>query len=327
MRVVSVSAWFAFASTILLTLFIAPALATGSTSSDFASNIFHEVKGIADKAHHGVNKVVSDATRRLGERATLDHFWHDTLSLGQRAQNYATFLVDEAAKTVDKSTAARLGHVQAMMLTIVSDAEDLRGVIAQMQGNSVDDISHVIEKLFADLFEELKDQFPPPDHAPNHEERRGHVSLVIRRVEEVLIKFCVQHGMQEQHARARLGPIMKHVQDVVVTIGDLAEQHPVLLETILISAIMYIIPESWFLRPLFRLFGMSPEGPIKGSAAAWAQRTFYGGYIPKGSWFSHLQRAGMKAGPWMGPVKQAVGGLLLAGIGTAGRMLAGFGGA
>lgn len=34
-----------------------------------------------------------------------------------------------------------------------------------------------------------------------------------------------------------------------------------------------------------------------GSAAAWAQRFFFGGLIPRGSWFALLQRAGMTAIP------------------------------
>lgn len=180
----------------------------------------------------------------------------------------------------------------------------------------------------------------------------------------------------------------------------------------MISGIMLVVPESWFLRPLFRMFGMAPEGPVAGtwasqwtsrihicarsllalvyarvhclcsymhmvkfcsecisvfliiirvsvfasecspcvfvvcsricaptrvtfmcmhvliisltgSAVAWAQRRFYGAYIPKGSWFSHLQRAGMTR--WANPIWKAIGGSVLAGIGLAGSLFSGCG--
>ena len=46
--------------------------------------------------------------------------------------------------------------------------------------------------------------------------------------------------------------------------GDLAEQHPTILEIMLFSGAVMLIPESWFLRPLLTMFGFGPSGPIKG---------------------------------------------------------------
>jgi len=270
-----------------------------------------------------MNKAVSDANRRLGKIGTPQQFWERAQSLGHRSQDYAASLIHEAAQKADATTVAQLRHFQYAIQVVVADTEDMKEAIAQTADKSFDEIQHDIEKVFADLLEQLKEQFPPPDQAPNHAERRGNVSLVIRKTEEVFIKLGVQHGMSEKQLRMHLDPIMKHVEDIIVTIGDLAEQHPVLFETLIVSGVMLIIPESWFLRPLFRLFGMSPEGPVAGSAAAWAQRRFYGAYIPKGSWFSHLQRAGMK-GARVDPVK-TVGGSILAGVGIAGGLFAGCG--
>lgn len=53
-------------------------------------------------------------------------------------------------------------------------------------------------------------------------------------------------------------------------LGDLAEQHPVLFETLVIPGIMLVIPESWLLRPSFRMFGMAAEGPVAGVWASLA---------------------------------------------------------
>lgn len=50
-------------------------------------------------------------------------------------------------------------------------------------------------------------------------------------------------------------------------LGDLGEQHPCLFLAMMIAGVMLMTPESWFLRPLLRIFGMAPEGPVKG---AWA---------------------------------------------------------
>ena len=113
------------------------------------------------------------------------------------------------------------------------------------------------------------------------------------------------------------------------------EQHPVLLETLLFSASIMLIPEAWLLRPLLSLFGFGPYGPVKGenvpvspgcansisdhccltgSLASWSQRRFWGAAVAKGSWFAHLQSAGMKLGsPWK---KIAIG--IGAGLGMIG---------
>ncbi|KAI0733289.1 hypothetical protein C8Q72DRAFT_812866 [Fomitopsis betulina] len=50
--------------------------------------------------------------------------------------------------------------------------------------------------------------------------------------------------------------------------GNVAEQHSELFETFVIAGIMLVIQESWFLRPLFMAFGMSPVGPLEGSIVA-----------------------------------------------------------
>ncbi|KAJ6538449.1 hypothetical protein DFH09DRAFT_1176912 [Mycena vulgaris] len=62
-----------------------------------------------------------------------------------------------------------------------------------------------------------------------------------------------------------------------------------------------LIPNYWFLRPILSAFGFGPIGPIKGTAAAWAQRFFYGAAVGKGTWFAFLTSVGMtlKAPGWL----------------------------
>ncbi|KAH9931445.1 uncharacterized protein B0H18DRAFT_989370 [Fomitopsis serialis] len=289
MKIVFASAWFAFLTTVLLTAFVSPEPVSASTTANFAKSIFRELKDAVHKAQDVINDVVLDSFGPL----TPNRFWQDALSLGRRGQDYAGFLIHEAAQKEDPTTAARLYDIQSTMEVIVHDTGDLKElIIAQVPDESFDNVRRGIEKTLANILEDLKDRFPPPDHALSHAEREGNVTLVVNIIEESLIKFGVEHGISEEQLKMRLAPIMKHVEDVVVAIGDLAEQHPYLLKTLLVSGVMIIIPEAWFLRPLLRFFGFAPKGPAKGgSLATWTQRTFYGGTVTKGSWFSYLHRA------------------------------------
>lgn len=115
------------------------------------------------------------------------------------------------------------------------------------------------------------------------------------------------------------------------------DNHPVLVETLLFSGAALLIPEAWFLRPFLSLFGFGPYGPMKGeslahlchsarvdsncyigSAAAWAQRRFWGAAVAEGSWFARLQAAGMKVIP-PGTGKKVAGSIGL-GLGIVGSM-------
>lgn len=155
-----------------------------------------------------------------------------------------------------------------------------------------------------------------------------------------------------------------------------------LFETLVITGVMLVVPESWLLRPLLRMFGMAAEGPVAGvwaslasihicactllaltfarihclcsymhmvefciecvsvrsrhvsvsahthfplmgTPVACAQRRFYGAYIPKGSWFSHLQSAGMTR--WASSIWKTVSGAIAAGVGLVGSLFSGVG--
>lgn len=47
-------------------------------------------------------------------------------------------------------------------------------------------------------------------------------------------------------------------------LGDLIEQHPKIVETVLVTAVPFILPELPILRPILSFFGFSPTGPVKG---------------------------------------------------------------
>lgn len=211
-------------------------------------------------------------------------FWEGGPSLGQSPHDYVMNLIEDAAKNVEPIVAAKMNHVITSMHAVASDIGKLKLTIAQAHGVSFDDIKNEIETVLADLLEELQEQFPPPDQAPNHEERQASVSLVLRKVKEALIKLCVQYGMPEDQLRAHLDPIMEHVETIVVTLGastlrppccassadallgDLKEQHPRLFRLLIITGVLLILPK--YRCPLLRMFGIGPEGPIKGACSS-----------------------------------------------------------
>ena len=141
------------------------------------------------------------------------------MSLGEKAHDYATGLVNDAVKNAEPSMEIKINHLVNTINVMISDTEDLKNTLAQVQGASLDDIKGGIEKVLSDLLEELKVQFPPPDQAPSHAERQGNVTLVLHKAEDAFIKLCVQHGMSEAQVRVHLHPIMNYMETVVVTLG------------------------------------------------------------------------------------------------------------
>ncbi|CCM02530.1 uncharacterized protein FIBRA_04632 [Fibroporia radiculosa] len=264
------------------------------------------------------------------------------INFGGQAQRYAERLIESTITENAAPVASQVRRVRNVLHDAISAAHalelDLRdtatGLLASSNSHSpvsdeavvdkvhtegLQDLKNGLERELMKLFDELKAEFPPPDHAPSHEERAGNITAVLKRAEDVIVRFSVARGVDEAHLRAHLDGLLPHVAVILVTTGDLAEQHPILLETLIISSTLLIVPESWFLRPVLGLFGFGPAGPVKGSAAAWAQRRFYGAVVTKGSWFAHLQRAGMKF--ISGPAKKTIFGAIGAGLGLSAGIL------
>ncbi|KAK3296616.1 uncharacterized protein B0H64DRAFT_389630 [Chaetomium fimeti] len=82
-------------------------------------------------------------------------------------------------------------------------------------------------------------------------------------------------------ARAELAQLWEYVREHPVEVA--AE---VLLTVMALGVLARLVPG------LVRVLGFARLGPVEGSFAAWWQR-LYGGYVPKGSFWSFLQRMGM----------------------------------
>jgi len=256
------------------------------------------------------------------DTASMD-FWESAIHLGDRVQNYTLELIHNAGAS-NATLAIQLDDFKDTMLELVSGVQALRAAVqssaqAHATGISLEEISEKLSVELAVILEEFKREFPSPDKATHHKEREEMISRALSKVEDSLVRV-LSFGMSEADTRAHFRVIKRHAQVLLVLTGDLAEQHPILLETLLFSGAIMCLPEMWLLRPFLGLFGFGPYGPVKGSAAAWAQRRFWGAAVAKGSWFAHLQSAAMKFKIPPGSGKKIIGGIGL-GVGVVGSLL------
>nr|GAT52825.1 predicted protein [Mycena chlorophos] len=157
-------------------------------------------------------------------------------------------------------------------------------------------VVEALERGFAAAVNELQILFPPPDRAPNHEQRQAAVTEAMTRVGKVLGSVLGEVGVEKEGAekiwRTAIQPALTAV---IVLIGDLVEQHPILFEAVLVMLLADPIASlsNQLLQAIIAVIGFGPLGPIKGTLAAWIQGAVFGPRVPKGSLFAELQRAGM----------------------------------
>ncbi|KAG1888712.1 hypothetical protein F4604DRAFT_1899672 [Suillus subluteus] len=159
--------------------------------------------------------------------------------------------------------------------------------------------------IFVVLFEELMEMFPPPGEAPGHDNRTIMINAALDRIEEGFLQVTTKLGVNEELLKSHSSSLKFVIQHVAITTGDLVEQHPDIANTLLNIVIAELSPlllpemgallasEGSLLRPLLRMFGSGPQGPIKGGIAAWLQRWIFGATIPGINWFAVLQHLAM----------------------------------
>ncbi|EIW81951.1 hypothetical protein CONPUDRAFT_152843 [Coniophora puteana RWD-64-598 SS2] len=224
-------------------------------------------------------------------------FWKDATALEGKFKEYADRLIKQA-KTSYKDVARSFDDVNQRVQYIVEASAELRNSIAlkaRAQDFTFEHFSEELSKQLGGALEELREEFPPTNQAPGHERRREMVERALAKVEERMLAVARKFGLDEADVHKFFAAAGPHIVDVVTTTGDIVQQHPVLVTTVLSAVVGLIIPESLILRPIFSLFGFGPYGPVKGTAAAGIQRWLYGAAVPAGSWFSILQRVGMYA--------------------------------
>lgn len=192
----------------------------------------------------------------------------------------------------------KMAELRAAVDSVVGTATTLYQVIkeaAKQRGIPLCTVLKDLGNTFSVLFEELKEQFPPPDEAPGHEERMNMMNTVLDRVEECFLQVVGKLGVSNELLRSLTGSLKTGLKHVVVTIGDVSEQHPYLVWALSGIVISMLFAEG-ILLTILRVVGFGPLGPMKGGIAAWLQGWLFGPAVPKGSWFAMLQRFAMMGG-------------------------------
>lgn len=199
----------------------------------------------------------------------------------QRAREfYPSDKITELRKSVDGVTSTATALYQ-----VVKEAAEQRGIPLYI-------VSKDLGNTFRVLFEELKEQFPPPDEAPGHEQRMNVINTALDRVEECFLQVVGKLGVSKELLTSLTGTLKSGIKHVVVTIGDVSEQHPHLVWALSGIVISMLFAEGLLLA-ILRIVGFGPLGPMKGGIAAWLQGWLFGPAVPKGGWFAMFQRLAM----------------------------------
>jgi len=250
----------------------------------------------------------------VAPKSSLPDFWEMAIKSEKNLQDYVSRLLGSAAADLGS---VQFTDIRFAMNHIVSATATFRDNIkGALDAHHItfDKLTEELEGVFVAIKGNLEQKFPSPDKAPSHAEREEMVDKVLDDTSRALRNLTTRYGIREEVVETYILALKPQVQALTVAVGDINEQHPQLLTTLVFSVAALLIPESWILRPFLSLFGFGPAGPVKGSAATWLQRRFWGGAVRAGSWFSLLQAAGMGVIPkWAGlaiKVPLLAGGLL-----------------
>ncbi|RXW18817.1 hypothetical protein EST38_g7040 [Candolleomyces aberdarensis] len=180
---------------------------------------------------------------------------------------------------------------------IIEDAKDLK---RELVDNNIDPtvVHDHLTREAANIIETLRTEFdkPLPDELEERARYRNQmISKALDHVEDAFVFICDQSGhLSEQDARRIFAPVKKAIQDGLFIIGDFVDKNPELIGAIAISAVCFLIPESFILRPILSVFGFGPAGPLNGPLASWIQSRLLGGAVAKSNPFARFQRAAMK---------------------------------
>ncbi|KAG1895907.1 uncharacterized protein F5891DRAFT_1193731 [Suillus fuscotomentosus] len=120
------------------------------------------------------------------------------------------------------------------------------------------------------------------------------MNTVLDRFEECFLQVVGKLGVSEELLESLTGSLKTGLKHMVVTIGDVNEQHPKLVQALLCIVIsMLSANDLGLLLTTLHTVGFGPSGPMKGGIATWLQGWSSDPTVPDGGWFAMLQHLAM----------------------------------
>jgi len=245
-----------------------------------------------------VHSTYDSVLASFAEHAEFD-FWKSAQDLGDKTVKYADAKLKEEASRysvpLEKIEEFKQGikdlidSVSALRINPPSELVKWDFNITEFNQK----LSYEIDLVVADLMAEFKEP-PPENQTERYQRREDMVSKALNGIENALVIVYGLWGISESEGREKFSNVKHNIRYFVLIVGNMVDNHPILIDIILTSTVLMILPEDFILLPLLRVFGFGLLGPVRGSAATWAQRTFFGAVVKRGSWFSRLQSAAMK---------------------------------
>ncbi|OAX41089.1 hypothetical protein K503DRAFT_864107 [Rhizopogon vinicolor AM-OR11-026] len=137
--------------------------------------------GILDSLLDESSKVVGALHEELDSLSTSAHKLLDGLHFADAAESWWDKITEFKASVVNVTSTATTLHQVVLE-------------VAEQRGIPHDSMKEELGYIFNAIFEELKEQFPPPDEAPGHENRTAMISAFLDRIDEGFLQFAITHG-------------------------------------------------------------------------------------------------------------------------------------
>ncbi|KAF7981025.1 hypothetical protein HWV62_35460 [Athelia sp. TMB] len=199
--------------------------------------------------------------------------------MGVSVQKYTETILHDATATY-ASTAVGIADMKLSMSHLIERTRVLKASVQGKHGKSVNDLYESLATEMIRVSNEIREEFPPPDNAEHHAQRTQVISRILAKIEGGVVRAVAEVGISEKEAKLHFEAIEPHIRDVLVVTGendisavlcililiagDLVELHPTIAEVLLFSVAALVVPEAWFLRPIFGIFGFGPSGTLKG---------------------------------------------------------------
>jgi hypothetical protein len=149
--------------------------------------------------------------------------WEKIISVQEGLLRYTDGALNDATR--DFHIPDQVGAFKEVFRELISEAADLRVKITNLinqNGGRLEDISDELGQAFGVILDDLKAAFPPPDHAPGHQQRQEMTTSVLDKAEQAILDLASKHGMSEEHLhelQASLEKLKPIVMKLVVITG------------------------------------------------------------------------------------------------------------